>query len=243
MTPSSIGALYDLRAAIPFDGSTNLQEVKAAIDLVDDVASSNSIRIGDLGCGTGWHLCELERRGYNSIFGIDLSLTSLSIASRMCRNTLTTLIHGDVTKWKGEKFFDLITCFNSCIGAVDQDYDKLFFDSVSRLLRTNGIFIMTFMSRNLVPILVGTSHVLYSRTSNLEVSSQVKSVSENRELIIDQSIGEDRMPQESLFLYERGEVEEMLLAAGFSLLTNVFPRNTKNSSPLRFVSVVVAQKR
>lgn len=68
-----------------------------------------SVRILDIGCGTGRHSIELARRGYH-VTGVDLSASMLSMASKKAAeaNVRVDFRQGDARKLSFRKEFDMV---------------------------------------------------------------------------------------------------------------------------------------
>lgn len=244
VTALRIKEIYDARADIPFDGSTNSQEVTAAIDLLVDHVPSRSSRICDVGCGAGWHLKEMSRRGYDCLFGIDLSPTNLLSTNVDNRADDALLAQGDVADWGVQGFFDVVLNFNSCLGAFDRQHDAIFLAGVRRILRNHGLLILTYTSREVAEQRVGNFRVLYDRSSSTEVHSTVSFDNRLGRLLIEQRVNDTFLPHECFDVYSEAEMQSLLEGSGFYMMQNLrTSRIWNDDGPLRFLSGVIACKK
>ncbi len=127
--------------------------VKGTIGEVDfiekEINYNKSIKILDVGCGTGRHSIELAKRGYN-VVGIDLSEAQLKRAKEKANEQGVKIIFKqcDACNMPFDKEFDLAICM--CEGGFtlvendDKDYEIL--KSVSKALKSGGKFILTTMN-------------------------------------------------------------------------------------------------
>ena len=100
-------------------------------------------KILDLACGTGTLITMLKMKGYDAE-GLDLSETILEIAKeKMKVNHLNfNLYHEDMTNFKIDKKYDMITCFFDSINFLnDKKKIKLLFSNVKSHLNDKGYFI------------------------------------------------------------------------------------------------------
>ena len=208
-------AIYDARALLPFDGHTNTEEVARAVDLLCQLEPNRDARVCDVGCGGGWHLLELNRRGFSCLYGIDLSAETLLVASQVCRNTSATLIFEDIANSSQPEFFDVATVFNATLGSGSKSSDLSFVRGVAKQLRPGGQLLITYFPHELVAAHVGHFSVTYSESKDTVVNSLVEFDPLTSELSIHQSVGDTTLPSERLRLYSRSQMESLLADAGF----------------------------
>ena len=109
-------------------------------------------KILDLACGTGTLITMLKMKGYDAE-GLDLSETILEIAKeKMKVNHLNfNLYHKDMTNFKIDKKYDMITCFFDSINFLnDKKKIKLLFSNVKSHLNEKGYFICDIFSKALL---------------------------------------------------------------------------------------------
>jgi 2-polyprenyl-3-methyl-5-hydroxy-6-metoxy-1,4-benzoquinol methylase len=77
-------------------------------EIIPIISKDKSIRILDLGCGTGSLLASLKSSGYNNILGIDISADQLDVAAKM---GVTETVQGDILTHlkENENHYDLVT--------------------------------------------------------------------------------------------------------------------------------------
>ena len=109
-------------------------------------------KILDLACGTGTLITMLKMKGYDAE-GLDLSESILEIAKeKMKVNHLNfNLYHEDMTNFKIDKKYDMITCFFDSINFLnDKKKIKLLFSNVKSHLNEKGYFICDIFSKALL---------------------------------------------------------------------------------------------
>ena len=120
------------------------------IDFIEkEINYDKSIRILDVGCGTGRHSIELAKRGYK-VTGIDLSQCMLDKAMQNANKVGVDVefFKADARELKFEKEFDLVIMI--CEGGFSlMETDEMNFkilESSSRALKKNGKFIFTTLN-------------------------------------------------------------------------------------------------
>lgn len=114
-----------------------------------EINFDKSLKILDVGCGTGRHSIELARRGY-SVTGIDLSESMLQRAREKAREqkVRVNFIQADARALPFESEFDLAIML--CEGGFSlMETDEMNFDilkSVTRALKPGGKFIFTALN-------------------------------------------------------------------------------------------------
>ncbi len=243
---TTIARLYNARARRLFDPSRYYETVRRQIDFLEEFIPSADSAILDVGCGRGFHLAELCRRGYRSLVGIDLSKESIAVA----RRTLTAFEGGNLAKLRVADFrtfefwreFDVVYSFLSCFGSFGRAGDCTFLKRVKLVLQPRGRFVLhLFNPFNLASIL-GRHEVHYSRSSEIKTITTVRTTARGRRLLINQvdvlATGKkQRLLTERLRLYRIGELREMFFNAELriqrlygSLDSSNFPRNYRQTS-------------
>lgn len=211
--------VYDARASIPFDGHTNAGEVERCVNAICMVAPELDVRVCDIGCGTGWHLRELARRGYSRLYGLDVSVESLAIATQRCANTCAMFICGDVSATCLREVFDVATVFNAALGSGCKEHDLAFLRGVSSLLADDGRLVMSYIPRELASRHVGEFEVAYCQSSTVRVSSSVRLASDLGVMEIRQKVGVNSLPIETLHLYTMPEMLSLMKEVGLDVVS------------------------
>jgi predicted TPR repeat methyltransferase len=133
---------YDL-AASRYDGWKwqdfwRTHETPFALDQINGRPSATSNdRLLDLGCGTGSYLQATRERFRDSV-GVDVSGEMLSIARR--RSPSSRFVHGSIETFRSADQFDVILATR--VISHFREW-KPVFASVRRMLKQNGLFILT----------------------------------------------------------------------------------------------------
>lgn len=109
-------------------------------------------KILDLACGTATLVTMLNMKGYDAE-GLDLSETILEIAKEKQKvNHLNfNLYHADMTNFKINKKYDMITCFFDSVNFLNNKTKiKQLFSSVKNHLNDKGYFICDIFSKALL---------------------------------------------------------------------------------------------
>jgi SAM-dependent methyltransferase len=237
MTNVDLAGVYDARAAIPFDGSTNRGEIEATLALVRALAPSLDTTILDVGCGAGWFLSALAGEGYRRISGIDISAKNLHLAERHCGDTVTNLILGDIaTSTIGD--FELVTALNACLGCFGPPDDQRFLKGIQGVLKPGGRLLLTYVGPDAARRRAGEYRVRYSAGSPVEVCSQVHI--QSGWLIICQTIDGRPVPEERIRIIEAPILKRMLSRAGLEF--DAAAVMTEIATALPFVSLALATR-
>jgi 2-polyprenyl-3-methyl-5-hydroxy-6-metoxy-1,4-benzoquinol methylase len=218
---NTLSHLYDVRARLPFDGHTYQGDVVQDVDIICNLLPSRATRICDVGCGCGWHLEELAKRGYTSLCGIDVSSLSLHSFTQRCtyiKSGIIAVSHSDVESWAINHRYDLVTCFLPCIGEFGRKGDISFLEACNRLLVSNGTFVLKIFCEELISRLIGTFTSQFSSTSPIFVKTTVVYNLSTKYLRIDQetSISDIQVPSEAIRVYTIDEIIELMRQANFS---------------------------
>lgn len=238
MRLDEVRGVYDSRAAIPFDGSTNRAEIEAALALVVTIAPRRDTRILDAGCGTGWFLRALSEANYTRLYGLDVSAASLRRASAVCNADAAVFILGEVAALDTATF-ELITALNSCLGCFGALDDQRFVQGLFNALLPSGRLLLSYIGPASAQRRLGNYETAYDR-SGAVVSSSVRLAPDGGELIIEQSLWGKALPDERIAILSRDAIDAMLEAAGFATWEPLNAAET--SEALRYVELVLASK-
>lgn len=121
------------------------------VEFVEPYLKPND-KILDLACGTGTFLTMLKLKGFD-VTGLDLSETIIEIAMEKAKlNRLKIPFEVmDMTNFKLEKKFDMITCFFDSVNFLkDKIQIKDMFKCVHEHLNPNGYFIFDLFSKEMM---------------------------------------------------------------------------------------------
>lgn len=113
------------------------QQIKTHLPLGSDFKT----RILDLGCGTGWHMKELSQYIDSDIHGIDISVSQVKNAKINMSNS--DILCADLLNLPYEdNYFDCVYSINTIHHLLSIEDQKTAFQSIERVLKPNGIFIL-----------------------------------------------------------------------------------------------------
>lgn len=200
----------------------NEAEAKQQVNfLLRQIDLPKGSKILDLCCGCGRHSVELKLRGYD-VIGLDLSVDLLEMAcSRASECNLDiNFIRCDMREIPYKNQFDLIVNFFTSFGYFmdDRENYKVLL-SISKALKSNGKFLIDYMNPDHV-----MKNIVEKDEKNLPHG--LKALQErwiditanriNKKIILVKD-GEERIFNESVRMYNLGEMKEMLLKAGLNL--------------------------
>jgi 2-polyprenyl-3-methyl-5-hydroxy-6-metoxy-1,4-benzoquinol methylase len=133
-----------------YDNEVFTQGTIGECDFIEnELNSDKSLKILDVGCGTGRHAIELSKRGYD-VTGIDLSETQLARAKEKAAlsNIKITFLQQDARNLSFKDEFDVAIML--CEGGFPlMETDEMNFqilENVTKSLRGNGKFIFTTLN-------------------------------------------------------------------------------------------------
>ena len=133
-----------------YDNESFTQGTIGECDFIEKEAGYNkSLKLIDVGCGTGRHSIELAKRGYN-VTGIDLSLSQLAMAKGKAaqERVQVTFLQHDARNLPFDKEFDLAIML--CEGAFPlMETDEMNFEilsNVTKALKGKSKFIFTTLN-------------------------------------------------------------------------------------------------
>ena len=189
----------------------------------------------DFGAGTGRHVAELRRRGFEHVEGIDFAATGDGVS------------HADCRSWKSQRRFGLILCLYDVVGSFADDRANLaILKNIARHLRKGGFAAISVANAGFSG-LRGTSvdsknrRALIKSIFRLEPSRTMattgeflsaKSVLRNRSKGLfyhkEQFFGGSGLPGEYLVVdrrYTAGEIEALVEKAGLRVVMRRFVRS------------------
>ena len=102
-------------------------------------------KVIDLACGTGYGCLMMLQSGAASVFGVDINAEAIRYARKYYHKSGITYLGGDVTRTSlPSKSANVVTSFETIEHLQD---DVAFIKEVRRLLKPNGIFIMSTPNR------------------------------------------------------------------------------------------------
>lgn len=110
---------------------------KRIADYLKGKGVAPSARIIDVGCGTGELLLYLQKQGYQSLYGNDISEMMIKIARNKVKNA--TFFHGSVNKVQITEKFDYIIITEALHHIPDLE---LTFESLRKLLKPSGEIVL-----------------------------------------------------------------------------------------------------
>lgn len=133
-----------------YDEECYVQGTKGECDFIEqEINCDKSLKIIDIGCGTGRHSIELAKRGYD-IIGIDLSESQLKRAREKAKEQMVEIDFqkGDARNLPFESEFDLVIML--CEGGFSlMETDEMNFEilkNATKSLKDNGKIIFTTLN-------------------------------------------------------------------------------------------------
>jgi SAM-dependent methyltransferase len=139
------------------------------VDFIEgELRHDRSLRILDIGCGTGRHAIELAKRGY-SVVGVDLSASQLAKARSNAQENHADVqfIQADARRLPFRREFDVVMMI--CEGGFplmetdEMNYSIL--SSAQRALKENGTFLFTTLN-GLFPLFHSVKDFINSHSEN-----------------------------------------------------------------------------
>lgn len=114
-------------------------------NLIAHLYPEESSRFLDLACGKGRHSLYINQLGFN-VLGLDLSKQSIDFAKQYESDSLKFDVH-DMREVYPESQFDYILNLFTSFGYFESDDDSLrMLNSVYKMLKSNGIFVLDFFN-------------------------------------------------------------------------------------------------
>lgn len=120
-------------------------EVNYLNTLIDKFGEISNKKLLDLGCGTGIHANIFSKSGYE-VDGVDMSRKMIEQAkSRYVGNLALSFFQSDITEFRIEKQYDVVTSLFHVISYQNSNIDLLkAFKTAYYHLKKNGLFIFDF---------------------------------------------------------------------------------------------------
>lgn len=177
---------------------------------VQDKVEHGGIEVLDVGCGSGFHLCEFAKKFPKSNFtGIDISPKAIERAQEVAKeyglqNVKFEVISGEKMPDEWTKKFDWITSFNSI---HDHQHPQIAINEISRVMKDDGRYTMLEINRPVNPFNQGKD---LSPTYSFFAATGIFSVLANR--------GETEV-----FKWTNTLAQKMLKEAGFTKIEPIEP--------------------
>ena len=117
--------------------------------IVESLPKTKNIKILDAGCGEGQLLLKIFNKGYNDIYGTDVTPVALESAKKRIPKTKFSLQDLKSLNFSDE-YFDVVIC-TEVIEHI-RDYNKVI-SELKRVLKKNGLLIITFPNEPLCVIM------------------------------------------------------------------------------------------
>jgi len=181
----------------------------------------------DLGCGTGRHVVQLARRGFD-VVGVDLSPFMLDVVREKlrCESLAAELVRSSMTdlSWFPDRSFRYAICMFSTMGLVrGHENRREFLREVWRVLQPRGLFVVHVHNR------------LYRLWDREGACWWVRSClfPPSADLEMGDMVGEYHgIPDMYLHLFSLGELKGLIRGAGFEV-ERMIPLNRTRSGLLR----------
>jgi SAM-dependent methyltransferase len=118
---------------------------KTEVDLVAFILQGRKCTsVVDLGCGTGFHVRALGRRGFRAT-GIDISKQNITYAKRIAEkgNNPSHFVVASYYKYRPRELFDAAVCLNWSVPIKDDEILR-FLNNTHALLRPGGILVFDY---------------------------------------------------------------------------------------------------
>ena len=134
---------FDTTYAQYYDYFNQGKEYTKEVDFLETVFKKYNVQnksILDIGCGTGLHMAELIKRGYQ-LTGLDLSPEMIELAKK--RNSQAEFHIADMSNFSLYKKYDVIICMFSALGYLTKNEQlESFFQSCKNHLNKDGLLIL-----------------------------------------------------------------------------------------------------
>jgi SAM-dependent methyltransferase len=128
-------------------------------------------RVLDLACGKGRHSVELNKLGLD-VTGIDLSPSSIEIASGFAQNGLAFYVH-DMRRPFRIRYYDLVFNLFTSFGYFSHEREnRSVLESVHKGLKTGGVLVIDFFNAECVAAVIGSGKTYTETFEGIDFSIQ-----------------------------------------------------------------------
>lgn len=130
---------------VPYYELLESRDWEGEVSLISSVLKKHACRsVIDLGCGTGRHVRELAKLGFD-VTGIDISRQNIKFAKKKASEDgiPACFVRGDYFDYRPTRIFDAATCLNWSIPVRNDQIQKLLSKTFS-LLRAGGVLILDY---------------------------------------------------------------------------------------------------
>ena len=128
----------DFTLGKPFSDPENLGSLLSAMAAIFTLMPKNSVKVVDLGCGSGWTSDFYAKAGHN-VTGIDISKPAITAAIGFFKRDNLSFLCCDFDKMPFKDEFD-VAIFNDSLHHTDDEKETL--KSVYKILKPGGIIII-----------------------------------------------------------------------------------------------------
>lgn len=202
------------------------RDEQEATDLADllwrELQLPDGVRIFDCPCGSGRHARAFAARG-GSVTGLDLSLDLLEEAAKLSAQPGISYVRGDIRHLPFRPgSFNLLTNLFSSFGYFEQEEaNESALRGMGELLAQGGWLVMDFLNAELVSqgLQPQTTRVMPDGRQVLEQRwiEELPHRRVNKRMLLLETTGETREYLESVRLYTRDELEDLLQRCGLSV--------------------------
>lgn len=238
-----------------YDGEVFTQGTVGECDFIEqEIGQNKSLKIIDVGCGTGRHSIELTKRGYN-VTGVDLSESQLKRAKEKAQEAGLTINFQkqDARNLPFNGEFDLAIML--CEGGFSlMETDEMNFEilkSITKTLKNNGKLIFTTLN-GLFPLFHSVSE--FYKSAEKEGQSQCKECSfdlmtfrDHNTAVFEDDSGNKKELKCNERYYVPSEITWLLKSLGFKKIDiygaklGAFSRNDKLTTE-DFEMLIIAEK-
>jgi len=198
----------------------------------DVIGKNNSLKVLDLGCGTGKEAILFGELGHD-VLGLDISPELIANARKKLsekKNKITTsFLEGDFRDFTTSNQFDLIISLDSSLNIFRKDeIEKLLFNYRVQILKHGGVFIMEQLRKESWEK-VNKTFKIKSEKMGPGYTQRTYSFDFEKQMLIDEVeyVSDDgkvrNLPTQRLFLFSEHELFDMFKEAGFTSVELIKP--------------------
>lgn len=190
------------------------EELNSLLSFLPELDRADSIL--DLCCGGGRHLVALASLGFQHLVGVDLSEDLLTFAKTQAKSSQFVLADMRNLPFLPAQFACIFQFFTS-FGYFSEEENKAFLAQIYSLLRPKGFYLLDYLNpEQVVSQLIPFSTTL-RKNFFLQEERQIRHSRVEKKVLIE--IPSQKIEYtESVRLYSRKELEQLLLNVGFSSL-------------------------